>query len=162
MKLHRIIFYKKQTLRVKRMMKDKKRFKKTNNRVVHGKTPEERFKEILGMTIEEWNEQQFKAKTGMTPDEWYINEAKSTTPFNFIKERYGTVTEDDIKLVKDLQLMGLKDDVIYVLLDYVAIVSRIGMVHLLVKEMGENWFNEKIFTIEKAISYVREQQKKYM
>lgn len=162
MKLHRIIFYKKQTLRVKKMMKDKKRFKKTNNRVVDGKTPEERFKEIRGMTIEEWNEQQFKAKTGMTPDEWYINEAKSTTPFNFIKERYGTVTEDEIKLVKDLQLMGLKDDVIYVLLDYVAIVSRIGMVHLLVKEMGENWFNEKIFTIEKAISYVREQQKKYM
>lgn len=162
MKLHRIIFYKKQTLRVKRMMKDKKRFKKTNNRVVDGKTPEERFKEIRGMTIEEWNEQQFKAKTGMTPDEWYINEAKSTTPFNFIKERYGTVTKDDIKLVKDLQLMGLIDDVIYVLLDYVAIVSRIGMVHLLVKEMGENWFNEKIFTIEKAISYVKEQQKKYM
>ncbi|NHM34047.1 DnaD domain protein [Neobacillus terrae] len=144
------------------MMKDKKSFKKTNNRVVHGKTPEERFKELHGITIEEWNEQQFKAKTGMTSDEWYINEAKSTTPYGFIKERYGTVTEDDIKLVKDLQLLGLKDDVIYVLFDYVAIVSRIGMVHPMVREIGENWFNEKIFTIEKAISYVREQQKKYI
>ncbi|WP_419888326.1 hypothetical protein ACN6MT_23625 [Neobacillus niacini] len=63
------------------MMKDKKRISKTNNRVVHGKTPEERFKERHGITIEEWNEQQFNAKTGMTPDEWYINEAKSTTHF---------------------------------------------------------------------------------
>jgi replication initiation and membrane attachment protein DnaB len=61
-----------------------------------------------------------------------------------------------------LQILGLKDEVIYVLLDYVAIVSSIGMVHPLVREMGENWFNEKIFTIEKAISYVREQQKKNM
>lgn len=144
------------------MMKDKKRLIKKKNREVHGKTPEERFKEIHGITIKEWNEQQFKAKTGMTPDEWYINEAKSTTPYDFIKERYGTVTEDDIKLVKDLQLLGLKDDVIYVLLDYVAIVSKFGMVHPLIREMGESWFNEKIFTIEKAITYVREQQKKYM
>ncbi|WML56102.1 hypothetical protein [Neobacillus sp. PS2-9] len=98
----------------------------------------------------------------MTIDEWYIIEAKSTTPFDFIKERYGNGTEDDIKLVKDLQILGLKDEVVYVLLDYVAIVSSIGMVHPLVREMGENWFNEKIFTIEKAISYVREQQKKNM
>lgn len=143
------------------MMKDK-RFKKTKYRVVHGKTPEDRFKEIQGMTIEEWNEQQFEAKTGMTPDEWYINKAKTTTPFNFIKERYSTVTDEDVKLVKDLQVLGLKDDVIYVLLDYVAIVSKTGIVHPLVKVMGENWFNEKIFTIEKAISYAREQQKKYM
>ncbi|MFP5115236.1 hypothetical protein ACSU64_23070 [Bacillaceae bacterium C204] len=58
--------------------------------------------------------------------------------------------------------MGLIDDVIYVLLDYDAIISSIGIVHPLVREMGENWFNEKIFTIEKAIYYVREQQKKYM
>jgi replication initiation and membrane attachment protein DnaB len=111
------------------MMKDKKRFKKTNNRVVHGKTPEERFKEIHGLTIKEWNEQQFKAQTGMTSDEWYMNKAKSTTPFDVIKERYGTVTKDDMKLVKDLQLLGLKDGVINVLLDYVAMFSRIGMVH---------------------------------
>ncbi|MEO2076007.1 MAG: hypothetical protein ABGX20_11625 [Bacillus sp. (in: firmicutes)] len=143
------------------MMK-KKRLNKIKGKVVHGSTPEERFKEIHGMTIEEWNEQQFKAKTGMTPDEWYIKEAKSITPYDFIKERYGTVTEDDVKLVKDLQLLGLKDEVLYVLLDYVAIVSRIGMVHPMVREMGENWFNARIFTIEKAISYVREQQKKYM
>ncbi|WP_409368465.1 hypothetical protein [Lysinibacillus sp. 38-6] len=145
------------------MMKNKKRLKKTKNRVVHAKTPEDRFKEIQGTTIEEWNEQQFAAKTGMTPDEWYINKAKTTTPFDFIKERYSTVTDYDKKLIKDLQILGLKDDVIYVLLDYVAIVSKSGIVHHpLVKEMGENCFNEKIFTIEKAISYVREQQKKFM
>lgn len=114
-------------------MKDKKRFKNTNNRVVHGKTPEERFKEIHGLTIKEWSEQRFKA----TPDDWYMNNMKSTTPFDFIKERYDTVTEDDRKLVKDLQVLGLTDGVINVLLDYVAIFSRIGMVHALVREMGE-------------------------
>ncbi|MFJ7667593.1 DnaD domain protein [Lysinibacillus sp. NPDC097195] len=140
-------------------MKDK-RLKKTKNRVVHGKTPEDRFKEIQGMTIEEWNEQQFEAKTGMTPDEWYMNKAKTTSPFDLIKERYSVVTDDDVKLIKDLQVLGLKDDVIYVLLDYVAIVSKNGIVHPLVKEMGENWFNKKIFTIEKAISYARDLQKK--
>jgi replication initiation and membrane attachment protein DnaB len=69
--------------------------------------------------------------------------------------------EDDVKLVKDLQLLGLKDGVINVLLDYVAIVSRIGMVHSLVKEMGESWHNENILTVEKAINFVRKKEKKY-
>lgn len=143
------------------MTKDKKGRKKVQRKVTLGTTPEERFQEIYGMTIEEWNEQQFKAKTGMTPDEWYIKQVKSTTPFDFIKERYGTVTEDDIKLVKDLQLLGLKDGVINVLLDYVAIFSRIGMVHPLIREMGENWHKENILTVEKAIFFVREEHKKY-
>lgn len=139
----------------------KRRFKKIKGKVVYGSTTEERFKEIHGMTIDEWNEQQFKAKTGMTPDEWYINEAKSTLPYDFIKERYGTVTEDDVKLVKDMQVLGLTDDVLNVLLDYVAIISRIGVVHPLVREMGKNWVERDILTIEKAIAYVREEQKKY-
>ena len=116
---------------------------------------------IQGMTIEEWSAMKFKDKTGMTPDEWYVNKVKSTTPFDFINECYGTVTEDDIKLVKDLQLLGIKDGVINILLHYVAIFSRIGMVHPLVKEMGENWHKENISTVEKAINFVREEQKKY-
>lgn len=135
--------------------------KKIQGKVIHGTTPEERFQEIYGMTIEEWNEQQFKAKTGMTTDEWYIKQVKSTKPFNFIKERYDTITEDDIKLIKDLQLLGLKDGVINVLLDYVAIFSSIGIVHPLVREMGENWYKENILTVEKAIVFVREEHKKY-
>ena len=143
------------------MTKDKNRRGKLKSKVLHGTTPEERFQEIHGMTIEEWNEQQFKAKTGMTTGEWYIKKVKSTTPFDFIKERYDTVTEDDIKLVKDLQLLGLKDGVINVLLDYVAIFSRIGMVHPLVREMGVNWHKENILTVEKAIVFVREEHKKY-
>ncbi|MFJ7936354.1 hypothetical protein [Sporosarcina sp. NPDC096371] len=141
---------------------DKNRRKKVQSKVINGATPEERFQEIHGMTIEEWNEQQFIAKTGMTPDEWYLKQVKSTTPFDFIKERYGTVTADDIKLVKDLQLLGLKDGVVYVLLDYVSIFSnKIGMVHPLVREMGENWHKENILTVEKAIVFVREEHKKY-
>ena len=70
------------------------------------------------------------------------------------------MTEDDIKLVKDLQLLGIKDGVINILLHYVAIFSRVGMVHSLVKEMGENWYKENISTVEKAINFVREEQKK--
>lgn len=142
------------------MSKDKNRGK-LKSKVLHGTTPEERFQEIHGMTIEEWNEQQFKAKTGMTTGEWYIKKVTSTTPFDFIKERYDTVTEDDIKLVKDLQLLGLKDGGINVLLDYVAIFSRIGMVHPLVREMGVNWHKENRLTVEKAIVFVREEHKKY-
>ena len=142
------------------MAKDKNRGK-LKSRVLHGTTPEERFQEIHGMTIEEWNDQQFRANTGMTTEEWYIKKVKSTTPFDFIKERYDSVTEDDIKLVKDLQLLGLKDGVINVLLDYVAIFNRIGMVHPLVREMGVNWHKENILTVEKAIVYVREKHKKY-
>lgn len=143
------------------MTKDKKGRKKVQRKVTLGTTGEERFQEIHGRTIEEWSEQQFKAKTGMTPEEWYVKQIKSTTPFDFIKERYGTVSVDDIKLVKDLQLLGLKDGVINVLLDYVAIFSRIGMVHPLIREMGENWHKENILTVEKAIVFVREEHKKY-
>lgn len=143
------------------MTKDKEGRKEVQGNLIHGTTPEERFLEIHGMTIEEWSAMKFKDKTGMTPDEWYVNKVKSTTPFDFINECYGTVTEDDIKLVKDLQLLGIKDGVINILLHYVAIFSRIGMVHPLVKEMGENWHKENISTVEKAINFVREEQKKY-
>ena len=113
-----------------------------------------------GMTIEEWSAMKFKDKTGVTPDEWYANKMQTTTPFDFINECYGTVTEDDIKLVKDLQLLGIKDGVINILLHYVVIFSRVGMVHSLVKEMGGNWHKENISTVEKAINFVREEQKK--
>ncbi|WP_419881892.1 hypothetical protein ACN6MY_20950 [Peribacillus sp. B-H-3] len=145
-------------------MKDKKRIKKTAGKVIHGLTPEERFKEIHGMSIEEWNaklEEKFIAKTGMTFDEWYVNQVKSSPPIEFLKKRNDTVTEDDVKLVEDLQMLGLKDDVINVLLDYAALVSRIGLVHPLVREMGEHWHEKKILTVEKAIVFVREEQKKY-
>ena len=66
---------------------------------------------------------------------------------------------NDLKLVKHLQLLGLTDGVINVLLDYVAIFSRIGMVHPLMREMGVNWHKENILTVEKAIVFVREEHK---
>ena len=55
------------------MTANKKRDKKILGKVIHGTTPEERFQEINGMTIDEWNatlEVKFKDKTGMTTDEW--------------------------------------------------------------------------------------------
>jgi len=145
-------------------MKDKKRDKKMQSKVIHGLTAEERFKEIYGITSEEWRakqEKKFEAKTGMTYDEWYINKVKSLTPIDTLKDRFGDVSEDDITLVKDLQSLGLNDDVINVLLDYVAIISTVGLVHPLVRKMGESWFKKNISTIEKAIFFVREQQKKH-
>ncbi|MBB4826005.1 replication initiation and membrane attachment protein DnaB [Sporosarcina luteola] len=144
------------------MTKANKARNKLHPKVVHGMTPEERFQEIHGMTIEEWSEQQFKAKTGVTPEEWYLKKVKSTTPFDFMKERSGSITEDDVKLIKDLQLLGLKDGVINVLLDYVSIFSKIGKVHPLVRRMGENWKKGNILTVEKAMVFVREEHKKYL
>lgn len=145
-------------------MKEKKRFKKTKGKIINGMTAEERFKEIYGMTIQEHSakqEEEFKAKTGMTYDEWYINRVKTMTPVEFLKEPNGTVTEEDVKLIKDLQVLGLKDEVINVLLHYVLVVSRIGLVHHLVKEMGKSWHETNILTVEQAIVFVREEQKKY-
>ncbi|OCA84010.1 hypothetical protein A8F94_14835 [Bacillus sp. FJAT-27225] len=143
-------------------MDDKKRELKGN--VIYGLTPEDRFKELHGITIEEWTAKQLekiKEETGINPEEWYINRVTSTTSFDFLKEIQGVVTNEDVKLIKELQALGLNDDVINVLLHYVDIFSNIGMVHSLVKEIGAYWVSEKIITIEKAISYVREQQKKY-
>jgi replication initiation and membrane attachment protein DnaB len=139
-------------------MKDKERFKESNGKVVNGLTTEERFKEIHGMTYDEWNanlEEKFIAKTGMTYDEWIINRYKSLTPFELLKEQYGEVSDADLKLINDLQVLGINDGVINVLLEYVAISDGMGLVHPLVLEMGKNWFNAKVVTIEKAISYVR-------
>ena len=134
-------------------------YKNMRGKTVHGKTPEERFKEINGMTIEEWQakeREKLKAQTGMSPEEWYIKQVTSSTPIDYLKSRNGNVSENDVELVKDLQVMGLNDGVINVLLDYVGIVSRIGVVHSLVKEMGEHWLKENIVTIERAIIFVRE------
>ena len=124
---------------------------------------EERFKAIHGMTIAEWNaklEEKFKAKTGMTPDEWVINRYSSLTPVEIIKE-YGVISEADVTLVKDLQRIGLNDGVINVLLEYVTIVNGIGFVHSLVLELGKNWLAKDIVTIERAVDYMREEQRRY-
>ena len=56
-----------------------KRYKKINGKVIYGKTTEERFQEVHGITIEEWEakgEEKFKAKMGMSSDEWYIKQVK--------------------------------------------------------------------------------------
>jgi replication initiation and membrane attachment protein DnaB len=145
-------------------MKGKKRVKKTKGKIIYGLTAEERFKEVHGMTMEEFHAKQeevFKAKTGMTYDEWYINQITTKTPIEVLKEPKGTVTEDDIKLIKDLQILGLNDEVINVLLHYAIIVSRIGLVPPLVIEMGKSWYENNISTVEEAIVFVREAQKKH-
>ncbi|MFB5087747.1 DnaD domain protein [Psychrobacillus sp. PGGUH221] len=140
---------------------DKKRRKKEQGKVIHGTTPEERFQEINGMTIEEWHEEQFKTKMGMTSSDRYIEQVKSSSPIDYFKLQNGTITEEDVKLVKDLKELGLNDDVINVLLSYVVAVSNIGLIHSLINEMGEYWIEENILTVEKAIVFVREEHKKY-
>lgn len=142
------------------MSNDKKRCKKISGKVIYGTTPEERFKEVHGITIEEWKakgEERFKAKTGMGCDEWYIKQVNSSTPIDYLKNLNGVVSQDDVELVKDLQELGLNDGVINVLLDYVKIVSRIGFIHSLVREMGESWLKNNVSTIESAMAFVREE-----
>ena len=128
-------------------------------KIIHGTTPEERFKEVYGMTIEEWilkEREKFVAQTGMSPDEWYIKQINSLAPIDFLEKHNGAVSEKDIKLVKELQRLGLNDGVINVLLDYAGSVNRIGFNHSLVKKMGEILLEKNILTIESAISFFRE------
>lgn len=64
-------------------------------KIVHGKTPEERFKEVYGITIEEWHakeEEKLKAQTGMSSEEWYIKQVTSSTPIDYLKSRNGNVS----------------------------------------------------------------------
>mgnify|MGYP003419773517 FL=1 len=130
-----------------------------HGKIIHGNTPEERFKEVHGMTIEKWiakEREKFAAKTGMSPDEWYIKQINSLAPIDFLKKHTGAVSEKDIKLVKELQQLGLNDGVINVLLDYAGIVNRIGFIHSLVKRMCEILLEKDILTIESAINFFRE------
>lgn len=99
------------------MSNDIKRFKKISDKVIYGSTAEERFKEVHGITIEEWKskgEERFKVETGMSYEEWYIKKVISSTPIDYLKNLNGSVSQDDIKLVKDLQELGLNDGVINV------------------------------------------------
>ncbi len=145
------------------MSNDIKRFKKISDKVIYGSTAEERFKEVHGITIEEWKskgEERFKVETGMSYEEWYIKKVISSTPIDYLKNLNGSVSQDDIELVKDLQELGLNDGVINVLLDYVKIVSKIGFIHSLVRGIGESWLNKNVTTIESAMAFVREEWNK--
>ncbi|MGE7839268.1 hypothetical protein ACQKNX_00620 [Lysinibacillus sp. NPDC093712] len=142
------------------MSNDKKRYKKIIGEVIYGTTTEERFKEVHGITLEEWKakgEERFKAKTGMSYDEWYIKKVRSSTPIDYLKNLNGVGSQDDVELVKDLQELGLNDGVINVLLDYVKIVSKIGFFHSLVREMGESWLDKDVSTVESAMAFVRKE-----
>ncbi|MFP9130494.1 DnaD domain protein [Niallia sp. BSM11] len=126
-----------------------------------GLTEEEIFKELHGMTLKEIKareEKEFKAKTGMTYDEWYVNEVKMTTPIEMLKDSNGTIKEEDLNLIKDLEALGLNNEVIIVLLQYVMAFSKIGLLHPIVKEMGERWKENNILTVEQAIKFVSEVQ----
>lgn len=145
------------------MINNIKRFKKISDKVIYGSTAEERFKEVHGITIEEWKskgEARFKAETGMSYDEWYIKQVISSTPIDYLKNLNRSVSHDDIELVKDLQELGLNDGVINILLDYVKIVSKIGFVHSLVRDIGESWLNKNVTTIESAMAFVRKEWNK--
>ncbi|WP_419962268.1 DnaD domain protein [Psychrobacillus sp. BM2] len=144
-------------------MMDKKRRKKLQGKVIHGTTPEERFEEIHGMTIDERNakhEAKFKEKTGMTPDEWVLNRYKNITPIDLINE-YDVASKADETLIEDLQDLGLNNEVINVLLEYVFIFNGIGFVQSLVLEIGKNWLKNDILTVEKAIEFIREEHRKH-
>lgn len=145
-----------------RKEKYKKQRKKLQGKVIHGTTPEERFEEIHGMTLDEWHakhEVKFKEKTGMTPDEWVLNRYKTITPLDLINE-YGVASKVDETLVKDLKDLGLNNDVINVLLEYVFIFNGIGFVQSLVLEIGKNWLKNDIQTVEKAIEFIRKEHRK--
>ena len=145
------------------MTGDKKGRKKVQGKVLHGTTPEERFQEIHGMTIEEWNvklEVKFKDKTGMTTDEWVLNRYNTITPIDLINEYY-VASKADETLVENLHALGLEKDVINVLLEYVLIFNGIGFVQSLVLEIGKNWLKNDIQTVEKAIQVMKEEHRKY-
>lgn len=103
-------------------------------------------------------EKEFKAKTGMTYDDWYVNEVKTTTPIEMLKDPNGTIEEEDINLIRDLEVLGLNNEVIIVLLQYVMAYSKIGLWHAIVKEMGGRWKKNNILSVEQAIKFVREVQ----
>ena len=134
-------------------------YNNVRGKIIHGTTPEERFKEVYGITIEEWiskEKENFEAQTGISSDEWYIKQINSLAPIDYLKNRNGAVFEKDIELVKELQQIGLNDGVINVLLDYAGIVNLIGFIHSLVKRMGEILLEKDILTIESAINFFRE------
>lgn len=140
------------------MPEDEKRNKNIRGKIIHDTTPEERFKEVHGITIEEWTkegEEKIKVRTEMSSEEWYIKKVNSSTPIDYLKILNGAISKDDVELVRDLQELGLNDGVINVLFDYVRLVNRMGFIHSLVREMGGIWLKENILTIESAIVYVR-------
>ena len=141
------------------MSEDKKQNKNLRGKIIHGTTPEARFKEVNGLTIEEWIkelDEKFKIQTGLSSDEWYIKQVNFSTPIDYLKSLNGAISEDDVELVIDLQELGLNDGVINVLFDYVRVVNRSGFIHSLVRKMGEVWLKENILTIGSAIVYARE------
>jgi len=91
-----------------------------------------------------------------------VNQVNSTTPIDFIKVGKEKVTENDKKLIKDLKSFGLIDGVIIVLLHYVFVISKIGLVHSLFREMGKRWQEENISTVEQALTFIRAEHKKYI
>lgn len=114
------------------------------------------------MTTEDWNakhEVKFKAKNGMTVDDWLLNKYKTITPFELITA-YEVATKDEETLVKDLQDLGLSKDVINALLEYVFVFNGKGFVQSLVLEIGKNWVKNDIITLEKAIKFMKEQDRK--
>ncbi|WP_342601087.1 DnaD domain protein [Psychrobacillus sp. FSL H8-0483] len=114
------------------------------------------------MTIDELNakhEVKFKEKTGMTVDEWLLNKYKTITPFELIKAYY-FATKDEETLVKDLQDLGLNNGVINALLEYIFVLNGKGFVQSLVLDMGKNWVKNDILTVERAIKFMKEQDRK--
>ncbi|WP_185907935.1 DnaD domain protein [Psychrobacillus soli] len=114
------------------------------------------------MTTDELNakhEIQFNNKTGMTIDEWLLNKYKTITPFELMKA-YEVVAKDEETLVKDLHDLGLHNEVINALLEYVFVCNGKGFVESFVMKIGMNWVENDILTIKKAIEFMKDQDRK--
>ena len=84
------------------------------------------------------------------------------TPVEFLKYNGHIVTETDLKMIMELQELGLSNGVINVLLEYALLVSRSRILHPLVVELGENWLRQDISSVEQATEYLKEEMKKYI
>ncbi|MFJ5771691.1 DnaD domain protein [Psychrobacillus sp. NPDC093180] len=94
----------------------------------------------------------------MTVDEWLLNKYKTITPFELISA-YDVATKDEETLVIDLQDLGLNNEVINALLEYVFVFNDKGFVESLVLEIGKSWVKNGILTLEKAIQFMKEQDR---
>lgn len=139
--------------------------KKSYQRVLHGTTPEERFKEITGLNFDEWSKKQQKEleiNLGMTLEEWFIKKVNSITPLEFLKEYVEPLTAKEEMLIAELRSFGLTDSIINVLLYYANLLSNGNAHYKLIILLGRQWSDDNINTVERATDYAKQGIKEFV
>ncbi|MEK4029449.1 MULTISPECIES: DnaD domain protein [Bacillaceae] len=91
-----------------------------------------------------------------------VRKFETLTPIEVLeRNKYEKATSHDLKILEELNDLGLNKGVINVLLEFVLLVNGMRLNGRLIKKIASHWLEYEVTTIEQAIIFSRKEHRQY-